>query len=148
MLKFDFKPFEELTTLELYEMLSLRQKVFVLEQNCSYLDADHKDLKSYHLLGWDNNGNLVAYARIVPPGLSYNEASIGRVLVAQTDRNKGYGIALMREAIHKCEALFGNNIRISAQSYLIQFYTDLGFAAVGESYLEDDIPHQEMFKFQ
>ena len=95
-----YTSFDDLTVAELYAILQLRQEVFVIEQNCIYQDADDKDQKSFHLMGWVDN-KLVAYCRILPPGLSYPEASIGRVASSPASRNKGYGRELMKLAIIK-----------------------------------------------
>lgn len=141
------KDFPELTAQELYDMMVLRQEVFVVEQNCPYLDADGKDLKAYHLLGWDAKDKLVAYARIVKPGVSYNEASLGRIVTSPIVRRTGIGKLLMFESIRQVEKLYGKiPLRISAQSYLLPFYSEFGFRPVGEEYLEDDIPHTQMFR--
>jgi ElaA protein len=138
------KKFETLTVSELYCILKLRSEVFVVEQNCVYLDADGKDLAAHHLCGWLHN-QLVAYCRILPPGLSYPEASIGRVLTHSAHRKDGYGKQLMKRAIQKTYSLYPvPAIKIGAQQYLLAFYTNLGFQAVGEPYLEDDIPHITM----
>ena len=140
-----YKSFNELTTTELYTILQLRNQVFVLEQACLYQDADGKDEASFHLCGWSETNKLVAYCRILPPGLSYTEASIGRVLTAGTQRKKGSGKELMERAIAETFVLFKvNHIRISAQEYLKSFYQNLGFKSIGNSYLEDNIPHIEM----
>ena len=139
-----YKKFSDLNTAELYEILWLRSKVFVVEQNCVYLDNDFKDQESWHLCGWIEN-RLVAYVRILPQGLSYAEASIGRVLTHPDFRKQGLGIELMKVAINKTITQFNvNAIKISAQCYLLNFYTSLGFKICGEEYLEDDIPHIEM----
>lgn len=139
------KKFEELTPAELYAILKLRSEVFVVEQNCVYLDADGKDAGSYHFCGWLNNELLVAYTRLMPPGSSYKDASIGRVVTAAAHRKEGYGKILMQRSIKKCFDLFDTpSITIGAQQYLTQFYQDLGFKQVGEPYLEDGIPHIKM----
>lgn len=136
--------FNELGTGELYAILQLRNDVFVIEQNCVYQDADNKDLASYHLMGWDGD-SLACYCRILPPGISYTEASIGRVVCSPAYRNAGAGSELMKRAIIHTLAQFDcNTIRISAQLYLQKFYELLGFIKVSETYLEDDIPHIEM----
>ena len=136
--------FEELSNKELYEILKLRSEVFVVEQNCVYLDADSLDYVSYHFCGYQNE-QLQAYVRILPPGISYDNASIGRVLSRKSARRTGIGIALMKKAITICLNLFSvKEIDISAQVYLIKFYSDLGFKTLGETYLEDDIPHIKM----
>jgi ElaA protein len=143
-LKWKLNYFKELSTEELYTILQLRNEVFVVEQNCVYQDADNKDSISFHLSGWDG-GNLVAYCRILPPGVSYTEASIGRVVSSLQYRNKGYGKQLMNEAIIHTLAQFEcNTIKISAQLYLQKFYEQLGFVKLSDSYLEDNIPHIEM----
>jgi ElaA protein len=139
-----YKSFETLDTKELYKILQLRSEVFVVEQNCPYLDADDKDYSAYHLCGWKQE-ILIAYARILPPGLSYEEASIGRVLTHPAYRKYGAGKILMKTAIEKTFAQYRvNEIKIGAQLYLQQFYTDLGFKQVSPQYLEDDIPHIHM----
>ncbi len=136
--------FEELSNKELYEILKLRSEVFVVEQNCVYLDADGLDYVSFHFCGYVNN-ELQAYVRLLPPGVSYINASIGRVLTKQTARRNGSGIQLMEKAIEYCLKLFSvKEIDISAQVYLIKFYSELGFKTLGETYLEDDIPHIKM----
>jgi ElaA protein len=143
-LKWKLNYFKELSTEELYNILQLRNEVFVVEQNCVYQDADSKDSISFHLSGWDG-GNLVAYCRILPPGVSYIEASIGRVVCSPQNRNKGYGKQLMNEAIIHTLAQFEcNTIKISAQLYLQKFYEQMGFVKLSDSYLEDNIPHIEM----
>ena len=144
MIEWQYKKFDELTSIELYEILKLRNNVFVVEQNCVYLDTDDKDLQSWHLLGYHHK-QLIAYLRILPPGLSYNEASIGRVVTHPDFRKCGYGIELMKTGIEKTMQQFNTDkIKISAQCYLLNFYSNLGFVAIGEAYLEDDIPHIEM----
>ncbi len=142
------KYFEELSLIELYEIGRLRQEVFVLEQNCPYVDFDGKDLYCYHLMGFDENNRLVAYSRIVPKGVSYEDyISIGRVITSGLVRKSGLGRILMLESISVCEKLFGkSDIKISAQTYLLKFYESLGFVSTGKEYLEDDIPHTEMIR--
>jgi ElaA protein len=130
----------------LYEVLALRQKVFVLEQG-PYLDADGLDQQSWHLLGRDASGELLLYLRVVDPGLKYDEPSIGRVVIDKSLRGTGLGRVMMAEAIRRCdEAWPGRANRISAQAHLARFYGEFGFAPVGEPYLEDTIPHQEMLR--
>ncbi len=142
---FKVKAFQELTLEELYDLLQLRQEIFIVEQNCPYQDADGKDLKSYHVLAYDRN-KLVAYTRIVPPKISYEKyASIGRVVCLKAYRSTGLGKKIMKISIDKCQVLYASfSIKISAQVYIEKFYKDLGFKATGEPYLEDDIPHQAM----
>ena len=138
------KPFEQLTPYELYAILQLRNEVFVVEQDCVYQDADNKDFSCHHLCAWQD-GKLAAYARLVPPGLSYDEMSIGRVITSPHTRGTGLGKTLITEAIRGCHNLFGPApIRISAQLYLQRFYSGFGFAATSDVYMEDNIPHIEM----
>ena len=141
-------PFDELDNRELYALLQLRQRVFIVEQKCPYLDADNVDQKSTHLLGWkDNQGymKLVAYARLIPPRIKYAEASIGRVCTHPDARGTGSGKYLMKEAMDRVEQLgWGREIRIAAQMYLERFYEGFGFKRVTEPYLDDDIWHVDM----
>lgn len=139
-----YKSFNELTTRELYSILQLRNEVFVVEQNCAYQDVDNKDLKSFHLMAfWGDT--LAAYCRILPPGLSFNEASIGRVITAPSHRGKGVGIHLIEKAIEEAHHAFGGqSIKIGAQLYLKKFYEGFGFAQTSDVYLEDGIEHIEM----
>lgn len=139
-----YKPFAELSAAELYSILQLRNEVFVVEQNCVYQDADGKDEKCFHLMGWFEN-TLVAYVRIIPQGISYTEASIGRVVTAPAYRKFGLGKELMQLAIEKTFAQFATDkIKIGAQLYLQKFYQALGFVQCSTEYLEDGIPHIEM----
>ena len=143
-LLFKIKRFNELSTLELYNLLQLRSEVFVVEQNCVYLDIDGKDAKAIHLLGIFD-GELVAYVRIFKPGDYFEEASIGRVVIKQSFRDRKWGYDLMNKAIKVVEAeLNETQITISAQLYLKKFYENLGFKQTSETYLEDDIPHIQM----
>lgn len=139
------KRFDELSTPELYCILHLRSTVFVVEQNCVYLDTDNRDAEAYHLCGWLHN-KLVAYCRLLPPGVAYpDEASIGRVVTAPAHRNSGFGQILMSKAIPQTFELFSvTSIKIGAQQYLTKFYGDLGFSIISEPYLEDGIPHVQM----
>ncbi|WP_153801273.1 GNAT family N-acetyltransferase [Foetidibacter luteolus] len=138
------KRFNELSPEELYQLMRLRSEVFVVEQNCVFLDADNKDQECYHLCGYAGS-QLAAYVRLVPPGLSYAEASIGRVATSPLHRGQGSGRALMEKAIELCTSLYpGQNIRIGAQLYLKKFYMSLKFVQNGEIYLEDGTEHIEM----
>ncbi|MEO5681125.1 MAG: GNAT family N-acetyltransferase [Chitinophagaceae bacterium] len=138
------KPFDALTPAELYAILQLRNEVFVVEQQCVFQDADNKDQASHHLTGW-RQGQLVAYTRLVPPGVAYEEPSIGRVVTAVTARGSGIGRQLMEQSVAECRRLFGNTvIRIGAQLYLKQFYASLGFVPTGGIYPEDGIDHIQM----
>ena len=140
--------FDELSTSDLYAALQLRQKVFVVEQKCPYLDADGVDQKSLHLLGWsgdDGRRQLVAYARLLPPRVKYAESSIGRVCTHPDARGAGAGKELMNEAMKRVEdAGWGKESRIAAQMYLERFYEGFGFKRVTDPYLDDDIWHVDM----
>lgn len=139
-----FKLFEDLSVNELYQVLTLRSEVFVVEQNCVFLDMDQKDQDSRHLMVWMGT-DLAAYCRILPPGLSYQEPSIGRVVSSPRHRRTGAGRFMMEQAIEKTRQLYGNQpIRIGAQLYLKNFYGSLGFEPQGDVYLEDGIEHIEM----
>ena len=144
MILWKCKPFRDLTVYELYAIMRLRNEVFVVEQHCAFQDADNKDQHCYHLCGWDND-IPAAYVRLVPPGISYAEPSIGRVVTDASYRKGGIGRALMEKAIEHCELLFGQTgIKIGAQLYLKKFYESLGFVQCSEIYLEDNIEHIEM----
>ena len=145
MITFTTKTFNELSNTELYQLLQLRSEVFVVEQNCPYQDMDNKDLKSFHVLGYDNE-KLVACTRLVPAGVSYNlEPSIGRVVTHQSVRSLGYGKLLMEYSIAETKKRFNTSvIVIGAQKYLDKFYQNLGFVPEGEMYLEDNISHITM----
>jgi ElaA protein len=147
MIQFQIKPFNELSTTELYKLLQLRSEVFVVEQNCVYQDIDGKDQKALHVLGYFNN-ELVAYSRLFDKGYYFEEASIGRVVVSPKYRDKKFGHDLMRVSIAAIQESFKQTaITISAQEYLKKFYESHGFAKTSEMYLEDDIPHIEMKRF-
>jgi ElaA protein len=140
------KPFESLSANELYDMLRLRSEIFVVEQNCVYLDMDGKDKKGLHLIGIFN-GQIVAYSRLLEPGISFENASIGRVVVDATFRNRKWGHNLMQESIAGIKNHFNETkITIGAQFHLKNFYEYHGFAQSSEIYLEDGIPHIEMKK--
>lgn len=136
--------FEDLTIIELYDILHLRSKVFIMEQNAPYQDADYKDQKAIHLHGYVD-GLLVAYCRIFGAGDYFDMASIGRVIVAREYRKYGYGHDMMKKALELEEAYFGKvSIRLSAQLYLQKFYESHGFVRIGDVYLEDGLPHIRM----
>jgi len=143
-LKWKIKEFESLSVNELYDILKLRSEIFVVEQNCVYLDLDGKDKKGLHLIG-EFEGKIVAYSRLFKPGISFDNASIGRVVVDANYRDRKWGHELMREAITGIKKHFGESkITIGAQLYLKKFYESHGFVQTSEMYLEDDIPHIEM----
>ena len=145
MQQFILKHFNDLTVQQLYDLLQLREEVFQLEQNCLYKDIDDKDKECYHLLLYKEN-ELVAYCRLVPEGISYDGyVSIGRVVSKTNYRKEGFGRLLMTEAMQQIKILFPDMpIKISAQLYLQKFYESYGFTAVGEWYMEDEIPHIAM----
>ena len=138
--------FDALGVDDLYDALALRCQVFIVEQ-VAFLDPDGVDRRSAHLLGRGANGVLTAYLRVVDPGVTYAEPSIGRVAVAASARGTGQGRVLMQEGIKRCENAWpGRTIRIGAQARLADLYASLGFAAVGEVYLEDGIDHIQMLR--
>ena len=140
------KAFADLAPFELYAIIRLRNEVFVVEQNCVFQDADNKDQDCHHVMVWDDK-NLVAYARLLPKGLAYEQMSIGRVISSLAYRRKGAGKILMNNAIDACYTLFGEGpIKIGAQLYLKKFYESFGFVQSGNLYLEDGIDHIEMMK--
>jgi len=138
------KKFDGLNAHELYAILQLRNEVFVVEQNCVFQDADNKDQLCHHVMGWQGN-DLVAYARIVPPEISYSESSIGRIVTSPVARKGGLGRELVKQTIQELYSLFGKiPIKIGAQRYLHKFYESFGFKQTSDVYIEDDIPHIEM----
>ena len=144
---FQLQSFAELSNTDLYQIMRLRSAVFVLEQNCAYLDLDDLDQDSLHLYTKDDSGkNIIAYARILLPEQCNNtHSSIGRVVVQPDRRHDRIGQALMQAAIQVCQKHFPQQpIKIAAQTYLTDFYQQLGFVNTGYFYLEDQIPHQEM----
>lgn len=144
MIDIKVKTFNELTIHELYDLLQLRSEVFVVEQACVYQDVDGKDEKALHILGVKNN-KIVAYTRLFKPGYYFDEASIGRVVVAKNERQFKYGYDIMHASIKAIQEHYSvTAIKISAQCYLKRFYNNLNFIEIGEEYLEDDIPHIAM----
>lgn len=140
------KRFDELTTEELYTILRLRSEIFVVEQNCIYQDIDNKDVNAFHVLGLRNN-KIIAYARIFKAGKYFDNTSIGRILVQKNQRSFRYGYQLVEKSIEYINKnLKQTAIEISAQTYLIEFYKELGFITKGEEYLEDGIPHIKMIR--
>ncbi|HEU4748115.1 MAG TPA: GNAT family N-acetyltransferase [Gemmatimonadaceae bacterium] len=142
--------FHDLRPDQLYEIVRLREGVFVVEQNCAYLDADGRDPDAWHLLGWlGENGapRLVAYARIFEPGIRYPEGSVGRVVTAAEVRHTGLGRMLMAEALRRLDGLAPNRpVRIAAQRYLEKFYASFGFQPASAPYEEDGIIHVDMLR--
>jgi ElaA protein len=144
MTTWNCKKFNQLSPEELYMILRLRSEVFVVEQNCVFLDMDNKDLYCDHLMAWEGE-KLLAYSRIVPAGISYGESSIGRIVSSPAARGRGIGRELLIKSIDALYTLHGKkDIRIGAQYYLKDFYSSFGFVQKGEIYLEDGIEHIEM----
>ncbi|NKB32071.1 MAG: GNAT family N-acetyltransferase [Pseudomonadales bacterium] len=138
------KSFSELSNSELYALLRLRAEVFVLEQECAYQDLDNYDQKAIHICAYQGE-DLVAYTRLLAPGVKYSGASIGRVVTAATVRKNGYGKEILVFSInHSKQHWPSTAITISAQEYLENFYKELGFKTMSEPYMEDGIPHVEM----
>lgn len=143
-MEWQIKEFNQLSLQELYTILTLRTDVFVVEQACPYPEVDGKDPDCLHLLGMDGE-DLVAYLRILPAGLSYEEVSIGRVVIKPSHRGRGLGRPMLEAAIHHITTDWKEEkIKIGAQAYLEPFYQSLGFEPVSEVYLEDGIPHLDM----
>lgn len=148
-IQWEVKTFQQLTVDELFEVLQLRVAVFVVEQRCPYPELDQFDrhAETRHVSGRDERGQLIAYARILPPGMNYPEVRIGRIAVKAEARGKGVGRELLRMALSVTQECWpGSAIRISAQEYLQGFYARYGFTRVSDGYLEDGIPHVEMVK--
>lgn len=140
------KTFEEFTVTELYAVLKARIDVFVIEQNCPYPDLDNYDQKAVHIWA-EEDGQILAYCRVFDKGIKYEETSIGRVLTTELARGKSLGKQLIQYAVETIENRFHTpEIRISAQDYLLRFYSGFGFEDTGNKYLEDDIPHTEMIR--
>lgn len=140
----EIKEFKNLTLLQLYQILNLRNLVFVVEQQCPYLDTDGKDFDATHVLIW-NNQQLVAYARVLKPGVTYETCCISRVVVHPEHRKLNLGHVLVQHAIKVVKDLYKTNtITISAQAHLQKFYNQHGFETVSAEYLEDNIPHVKM----
>ncbi len=141
------KTFDELSTLALFNILKLRQSVFVVEQQCAYPDIDDTDAVAQHMCGYAESGELLAYARLIKPGVSYPQASIGRVVVCPSARGLRLGEVLMQQALIEMGRLYPNQvIKIGAQEHLEKFYTRLGFERSSAMYMEDGIPHIHMLR--
>lgn len=140
--------FAALTPLQLQAIHKARQQVFIVEQNCPYLDADDYDAEAQHLCGWDAGAAkpaLLAYLRITPPGSKFAEASLGRVMTTAAGRGQGLGKELLRRGLEAASKIYpGQPLRISAQRYLERFYQGFGFVTVSPIYSEDGIPHVAM----
>ena len=144
-IKYIWKTFAELSSDELYAMIHLRQKVFILEQDCPYIDADYADQDAFHLLVY-NDKDLIGYLRAFRPGIKYEGSSLGRIVTEINSRGLGIGKEITKEGIKFLSKEYSNHeIVISAQHRLEHFYVELGFKARGEVYLEDDIDHIQMY---
>ena len=140
------KSFKELSKLELYKILRLRAEVFIVEQDCVYQDVDDKDQKALHVI-LKKSEEIIGYTRLFWPGDYFKEASIGRVVISKKERHNNYGSQLMKASILAVsEKMKEKKIKISAQTYLKNFYNNLGFFETGKEYLEDGIPHIAMIK--
>lgn len=147
--QWEVKPFQQLSVDQLFDMLQLRVDVFVVEQQCAYRELDEYDRhpETRHLSGRNEGGQLIAYARLLPPGLRYPEVNMGRFVVKADFRKQGVGHQLLQTAFQEISRCWPKTpMRISAQDYLQVFYERYGFIRVSEVYLEDGIPHVEMVK--
>jgi ElaA protein len=139
--------FSDLRPDDLYDIVALRTAVFIVEQRCPFQDCDGIDRESHHLWMRGSDAQMAAYLRVVPPGVKYEEPSLGRIVTSPVARHTGLGRAVVREGIARAEQLYGPRpIRIGAQRYLLRFYEQLGFVSTGLEYDEDDIPHTEMLR--
>jgi ElaA protein len=145
-IQYTMKHFDELSLTELYEIMRLRQEIFVVEQNCPYVDADRVDLKAHHYMGKDKEGILHTYTRLIAPGDVYDGySSIGRVVNSAAIRGHGAGKTLMSNSIQIIKTLYPDHpIKIGAQCYLQRFYESIGFVDIDQRYIEDGIPHMKM----
>ena len=144
-IKYIWKTFAELSPDELYAMIHLRQKVFIVEQDCPYIDADYADQDAFHLLAY-NNKDLIGYLRAFRPGIKYYGSSLGRIVTEINSRGFGIGKEITKEGVNFLSKEYPDHeIVISAQHRLEHFYVELGFTARGEVYLEDDIDHIQMY---
>lgn len=136
-----------LSPFEVHAILSARQRVFMIEQNCLYQDADDLDYLAWHLTGCSRDGQLMAYLRVIPAGSRFPEPSIGRLLTIKSMRGNNFATCALEQAMRKCEAAYpGQTIRIAAQTYLVDYYYRFGFRKIGPSYKEDGIEHVDMVR--
>ena len=144
-MSWELKEFDKLTNRELHDIFRLRVDVFVVEQTCPYPEIDGKDLDALHLM-YKKNNEIIAYSRLLAPGVSFDEPSIGRVVVAEHHRGTGLGYELMRESVALSVAIYNSPIKIGAQAHLEKYYGAAGFVKVSDVYVEDDIPHIDMLR--
>jgi ElaA protein len=143
-IEWQWRRYGELAPLEIYAIFAVRQAVFVVEQNSVYLDMDGKDLDAWHLIAWSGK-EVAAYLRLIAPGVSFVEPSLGRILTTRIARGSGLGRELVARGLEKMHELYPTlPIRIGAQAHLQKFYGSFGFAPASEPYVEDGIPHIEM----
>ncbi len=142
--RFIWHSFDSISKEQLYDVLSLRQRVFIIEQDCFYEDLDYSDQDANHLLLYRDN-KLIGYSRVFSPGIKYDAASIGRIVTDLDYRGKGYGRSITQESIKFLKNNYPeSDISISAQYRLVDFYENIGFEREGSVYLEDDIDHIKM----
>ncbi len=148
-LNWEVKTLHQLAGSQLFDVMQLRVNVFVVEQQCVYPELDEKDrdAETRHIIGCDEKGGLTAYARILPPGLSYPEVGMGRLVVKKERRGQGFGHQLLRKALEEIHHVWpGRTVKLAAQEYLRGFYEHHGFTMESDRYLEDGIPHIDMVK--
>lgn len=146
-LRWTWYPWERMTRDTVYAVMRLRSAIFVVEQNCVFPDMDGRDPACEHLCGRSDAGELLAYLRLLPPGVRTPEVSLGRVVVVAAARGRGLGRAAMAEGLRRCAQQYpGAPVKVSAQRHLEPFYTSLGFRAVGAPYDEDGILHVDMVR--
>ncbi|MEJ6505911.1 MAG: GNAT family N-acetyltransferase [Crocinitomicaceae bacterium] len=139
------KKYSDLDLDDFHDIIALRIKIFVIEQDCPYQDLDGNDKLAFHLYFKDTENQIVAATRILPQNIAYNEVSIGRVVVDKNSRGNGLGHELMKQSMVFVERQFGaTDVRLSAQKHLENYYEKHGFTSTGKEYLEDGIPHVEM----
>ena len=145
MINWEVKHYRDLSLDELHDLIALRIEIFVVEQDCPYQEVDGKDKIAFHQIGRDESGEIVATSRVLGPGISYKEVSIGRVVVSEKVRGNGIAHEMMDRSKEFVLSEYGKvPIRISAQVYLEKYYSRHGFQSTGKKYLEDGIPHMEM----
>ncbi len=146
-LHWEWIPYDGLSAKDLHDVLIIRQAVFIVEQRCIYADADEYDQYAIHLLAKDERGAIVAYARLLPPGVKSSDVIIGRVLVSKKYRGNGLGAKLIESCIERCATMYSESvIRLSAQIHLIEFYQTFNFCQIGSIYDDAGIAHIDMIR--